>query len=121
MHSILASITSVAQSDFTPEPVVADDTFLDGPLWTTAKGLLFVLGVILGLIGIVKFIGKVGSAKIGEGAKVLLGTIFGCAFLFNPEWIFGLFNLAGKLMGGLLETVSDSTDAPTTPAPTPAG
>jgi hypothetical protein len=93
--------------------------------WNTSAGgilqvLLGAVGVILALVTALKAFGKFSGGKPAEGAKIIVGGLLVCAFLFRPQLLNEVIGFIGDLfetiLGGGQELIDQQPTGTTPPA-----
>lgn len=86
------------------------NVFWETSLGGVLKVLLAAAAILLIIGGVFKSAGKFTSGKLGEGAKIIVGVVIAAVFLFRPELLTGIINLAGSLMEQLFSSGEELID-----------
>lgn len=112
MSTITATITPILGQ-------AVDSQFWGTQLGGMVKALLAAVGVVVVIYGIARSIGKFASGKAGEGFKQIILTVLLAAFMFRPQLMTAMVDLASNVFDALFRSGQDIIE--NAPAGTPQG
>ena len=103
---------------FTSTILAAPTGLFDTQLGQLITALLRAVALIVLLMGAAKAISSFTSGTPGKGAKILIGTAFVCAFLFQPSLVEQLISFMSSIVSTVIGSSDEIAKSATNQSPT---
>ncbi|MFD0856748.1 hypothetical protein ACFQ07_31235 [Actinomadura adrarensis] len=83
------------------------NSFLETPAGTAVKATCGALGLIIGLVGVVRMMSSLGRGRVGQAFQTLIFCWFLAGLLFSPGLTINAASFFSDVTGKLLCSVSE--------------